>query len=214
MIPEYDVTPVIDIDYATLRIPTAYQVVEGFAIVRDYEALIDVGWDEARECVETEARWLARAAEASTADEFDRILSGAAEEEQPDDFDWIFRYLDVGVAGLTLVLSAAHYATCYSCRAHPSRGAGMPQVTMAADPQRARVLADHAVRAGCGAESTEGLVCVYAASVEHLHAMAEMILVSQAEMERIPEPSWRPRVQEYLDYEGPDDFEWSDDEID
>jgi hypothetical protein len=82
-------------------------------MVRDYQALIGVGWDDARECVEAEARWLARAAKAPNADEFDRILSGAAEEEQPEDFDWLFRGLDVGTAGLTLVLSAAHCATCY-----------------------------------------------------------------------------------------------------
>jgi hypothetical protein len=90
----------------------------------------------------------------------------------------------------------------------------MPQVIMAADPQRARVLAGHAVRAGCGAESAESLICVYAASAEHLHAMAEIILASQAEMNRLPQPSWRPRVQEYLNCEDPDDFEWFDDEID
>jgi hypothetical protein len=76
----------------------------------------------------------------------------------------------------------------------------MPEAIMAADPQRARLLADHAVRAGCGAESAEG-VCVYAASVEHLHAMAEIIFASQAEMDRLAPPSWRPRVQEYLDCE-------------
>lgn len=213
MILKCDVTPVIDVDYATLRVLTAYQVIEGFAVVRDYEALIDVGWDDAGVCVEAEARWLARAAKAPTADEFDRILSSAAEEESPDDFDWLFRGLDVGVAGLTLVLSAAHYATCYSCRTHPGRaGRHMPQVIMAADPQRARVLAGYAARADCGVESAEGLVCVYAASVQHLHALAQIMLASQADLERLPQPSWRPRVQEYLDCEDPDDFEWADEE--
>jgi hypothetical protein len=61
---------------------------------------------------------------------------------RPDDFDWLFRGLDVGVAGLTLVLSAAYYATCYSCRTHPDRaGYHVPQVIMAAESQRVRVLA-------------------------------------------------------------------------
>ncbi len=95
VIPQYDVTPTIDVDYARLRIPTAYKVVNSFAVVRDYEPLIDVEWDDARQCVEAEARWLDRAAQASTAEEFDRILASAPGEESPDDFDWLFRYLDI-----------------------------------------------------------------------------------------------------------------------
>lgn len=157
VIPQYDVTPTIDIDYTRLRIPTAYKVVNGFAVVRDYEPLIDVEWDDARQCVEAEARWLARAAQASTATEFDQILASAAEQESPDDFDWLFRYLDVGVAGITLVLSAALYATCFSCRVHPGIvGDHVPQVIMAAEPQRVRVLASYAAGADCGVEKHGG----------------------------------------------------------
>jgi len=215
VIPECDVTPTIDVDYASLRVLTAYQVVEGFAVVRDYQPLIDVGWDDARECVEAEARWLDRAAKAPTAEEFDQILAGAAQEEAPDDFDWLFRGLDVGVAGLSLVLSAACYATCFSCRTHPSRaGDHMPQVIMAAEPQRVRVLARHAERAGCGVENMEGgLVCVYSASVRHLHALAQAMLDARAKLEELPPPAWLPRVQEYLSADDTDEFEWTDDEI-
>lgn len=214
VIPKCDMTPAIDVDYASMRVPTAYQVVNGFAVVRDYQPLIDVEWDDARECVEAEARWLDRAAKASTAEEFDRILSTAAAEEAPDDFDWLFRGLDVGIAGLTLVLSAAYYATCFSCRTHPSMaGDHMPQVIMAAEPQRVRVLAGYAARAGCGVENAgDGLVCVYAASVEHHHALAQAMLAARAELEELPQPSWRPRVQEYLSDEDSDEFEWTDDE--
>lgn len=213
MVPEHEVTPVIDIDYAALRVPTAYQVVEGFAMVRDYQALIGVSWDDARECVKAEARWLARAAKAPTADEFDQILASAAEEEQPEEFDWLFRGLDVGVAGLTLVLSAARYATCYSCRTHPGHGAGIPRVMMAVDLQRGRVLAEYAVGAGCGVESAGGLISVYAPSVGHLHTLAQTMLAARGKLEELPQPSWYPRVREYLDCEDPDDFEWADDEI-
>jgi hypothetical protein len=185
------------------------------AVVRDYQPLIGVGWDDARECVEAEARWLDRAAKAPTAEEFDQILSGAPEEEAPDDFDWLFRCLDVGVAGLALVLSAACYVTCFSCRTHPSRaGDHMPQVIMAAEPQRVRVLAGYAAHADCGLESMEsGLVCVYAASVEHLHALAQALLAARAGLEQLPQPAWLPRVQEYLSGEDGDEFEWADDEI-
>jgi leader peptidase (prepilin peptidase)/N-methyltransferase len=213
VVPEHEVTPVIGIDYATLGVPTAYQVVEGFAMVRDYQPLVGVSWDDARECVEAEARWLVRAAKALTVGEFDQILSSAAAEEQPEDFDWLFRGLDVGVAGLTLVLSAARYATCYSCRTHPGHGAGIPQVMMAADPQRGRVLAEYAVRAGCGVESAEGLISVYAASVGRLHALAQTMLAARGELEELPQPSWYLRVREYLDCEDPNDFEWAHDEI-
>jgi hypothetical protein len=165
--------------------------------------------------VETEAQWLARAARASTAEEFDRILAGAAETESPDDFDWLFRYLDVGVAGLALVLSAARYATFYSCRGHPSiEGERVPQVIMAADPGRVRVLAGCAARIGCGVESMEdGLVCVYAASVGHIHSLAETMLAARAELEGLPSPSWHPRVHEFLACEDPEEFEWTDSEM-
>jgi len=89
----------------------------------------------------------------------------------------------------------------------------MPQVIMAAEPQRVRVLAGYAARADCGVESAgDGLVCVYAASVENLHALAQTMLAARAELEELPQPSWRPRVQEYLGCEDSDEFEWTDDE--
>jgi hypothetical protein len=90
----------------------------------------------------------------------------------------------------------------------------MPQVIMAAEPQRVRVLAGHAEQARCGVESMEGgLVCVYAASVRHLHALAQAMLDARAELERLPPPAWLPRVQEYLTGDDSDEFEWTDDEI-
>ncbi len=85
---------------------------------------------------------------------------------------------------------------------------------MAAEPQRVRVLARYAARAGCGVESMEdGLVCVYAASVDHIHSLAETMLAAQAELAELPPPPWRPRVQEFLDHEDPEEFEWTDDEM-
>jgi hypothetical protein len=43
LIPRHDVTPAVDIDYAALRVPTAYEVINGFTGNREYEPLIDVG---------------------------------------------------------------------------------------------------------------------------------------------------------------------------
>jgi hypothetical protein len=170
---------------------------------------------DARECVQAEARWLDRAAKALSAEEFDQILSSAAEEEAPEDLDWLFRGLDVGVAGLSLVLAAARYATCFSCRTHPSRaGDHVPQVIMAAEPERVRVLAARAEGVGCGVESMDGgLVCVFAASVRHLHGLAQAMLAARAELEKLPSPAWLPQVEEYLADEDSDEFEWTDDEI-
>jgi hypothetical protein len=167
-----------------------------------------VGWEQARECVEAEALWLDRAAQAATTNEFDSILGNAPGVESPDDFDWLFRYLDVGVAGLMLVLSATRYATCYSCRGHLRIAyERTPQVIMATDPERARILAGHAARAGCGVESiSEGLLCTYAASVDCLHSLAQRMLAAQAELAVLPPPSWFPRVEQYLASDDPEQF--------
>ena len=65
--------------------------------------------------------------------------------------------------------------------------------------------------AGCGVENGgDGLVCVYAASVEHHHTLAQAMLTARAELEELPQPSWCPRVQEYLSDEDSDEFEWTD----
>jgi hypothetical protein len=57
-----------------------------------------------------------------------------------------------------------------------------------------------------------GLVCVYAASLKHLHVLAQALYAAHAELERLPPPEWLPRVQEYLACDDPDEFEWTDDE--
>jgi hypothetical protein len=82
VLPTYSVEPVIDVDDADLKVLTPYQVVNGFAVVRDYEPLIDIRWDEARECVEAEGRWLRRAMAAEDAAEFDEILGNAPRAQQ------------------------------------------------------------------------------------------------------------------------------------
>ena len=76
---------------------------------------------------------------------------------------------------------------------------------MATDPERARILAGHAARAGCGVESmAEGLLCTYAASVDCLHSLAQRMLAAQAELAVLLPPPWFPRVQQYLASDDPD----------
>src|SRR4051812_36144016 len=70
--------------------PSAYEVIHGFAVVRDYRPLVDVSWEQARECVEAEGRWLDRAAAATDEEGFEAVLESAPEEESPEDFDYLF----------------------------------------------------------------------------------------------------------------------------
>jgi hypothetical protein len=75
--------------------------------------------------------------------EFDEIL-GAAPEEARDDIDRLFGCNDVGVTGLVFVLSAAGYATCYSCRGHADLACErVPQVPPAPWGARAMVALEY-----------------------------------------------------------------------
>lgn len=193
MFPSYDVNPRINTRANSHRGLTAEDIVEGFSLVRDYEPQVHVTWDEAAETLEAEARWLRIAAQAETADEFDRILNDAPEIEVGDDGDYAFRGLDVGVTGLTLILSAAHFATCYSCRGHagPAVSNHPPQVRLAADRERLDLLIDYAERAGCGVDNDhEGLVVVYAMTSLHLHELAKQVAADRSRFEAIDEPDW------------------------
>lgn len=213
VIPVYEVVPEIDVDEAALTSLTAYGVVYGFSVVRDYEPLIDIRWEEARRCVEAEARWLQWASGAQDAVRFDEILEAAPDEEAPDDFDWLFRGNDVGVAGLVLVLSAAGYATCYSCRGHAKlAGTPVPQVRLGTEPERLRLLVRYVRQAGCGMTvDGDGLASIYARSVSEPHALARLMLGDHTVFETLAPPPWRARAMEAL--EMGDDFERNDDEI-
>lgn len=214
MIPVYEVVPEIDVDGTTLKRLTVYGVVYGFSVVRDYEPMIDIGWAEARECVKAETRWLQRASAAQDAGTFDKILAAVPDEEARDDVDWLFRGNDVGVAGLVFVLSAAGYATCYSCRGHVGlEGTRVPQVRLGTEPERLRLLVGHVRQAGCGlAVDGDGLVTIYARSVTEPHALARHMLDDRLVFEALAPPPWRARAMEAL--EMGDEFEWNDSEID
>lgn len=212
MVPSYDCLPVIDVDEKTLRRLTAYEVIFGMSVVRDYRPLIDVTWDEAQESAEAESRWLERAARAADAAGFDAVLVEAPEAEAGDDFDWLFRGNDVGAAGLVLALCAAGFATCYSCRGHADlTGAPVPQVRLGTEPERLQVLARLADQSNCGLETHDGLATVYARSVSDLHQLAQLLLDKRAVFDELPSPPWRVRAMEALDRG--EDFEWDDDEL-
>lgn len=212
VIPTYDTTPGIRVQPSALRRLTPRDVVEGFSIVRDYEPMIDVGWDEAEECLLAEAKWLKRAAACRDAVEFDEVLSAAPEEEAGDDFDWLFRGVDVGVAGLVLVLTAAGYATCYSCRGHAGlMTERVPQVRVGTEPERLELLIGYAERASCGLDmDTDGLVTAYGSSVIDLHRFAQLVYDDRGLFTSMTDPPWREEAMEALDRG--DDFVFDDED--
>ncbi|MBC6451304.1 hypothetical protein [Actinokineospora xionganensis] len=211
MIPTYDVVPRIQVLPAALTRMTPRRVVEGFSLVRDYEPQFDITWEEAVECLDAEAKWLERAATTQDAKEFDELLYSASEQEAGDDFDYLFRGMDVGVAGLVFVLSAAGYATCYSCRGH----AGImteraPQVRLATEPDRLQLLVGYAEHAECGLETDdEGLVTAYAPTVMGLHKLARLMADDRAVFETMENPSWLAQALELQDRQ--EDVEPDDD---
>lgn len=188
---------------------TPRRVVEGFSVVRDYEPQVDITWEEAVECLGAEAKWLDRAAASRDAEEFDELLYSAAEQEAGDGPDDLFRGMDVGVAGLVFVLSAAGYATCYSCRGHAGIMTDrVPQVRMATEPDRLELLVGYAERAECGLETDgDGLVNAYAPTVLSLHKLARLMADDRAVFEAMEAPSWLARALASRD----EDFEWDDD---
>lgn len=213
VIPAKDIDVDIRVDESRLKTLTPIGVVEGFDWVDGYQSLIGITWDEAQQYVDAEARWLERAAAAQNAGEFDEILESAPEEEAPDDFDWLFHYIDVGVAGLVHVLSAAGYATCYSCRGHARHVSEpiAPQVRLGTEAERLRKLVSYADRAGCGLDlDGAGLINVYARSVSELHALARLMLGDRAVFDALQPAPWRARAMKALEHG--EDFEWDDDE--
>lgn len=210
MIPTYDVVPEIEGDSKLLRVLTARDIVDGFSLVRDYAPLIDITWAEAEDCVAAESRWLQLAAHAADPEQFDEILYSAPDEEAPGDFDWLFRWNDVGVAGLVLALSAASFATCYSCRGHAATGGRpIPQVRFGTEPERLNQLIPYIGDAGCGAlVDNDGLVTVYAQSVAEMNRLARMIVAAREVFDVLDAPPWQAVALEAL--AAGDDFDWGD----
>lgn len=201
VIPTYDVVPRIQVQPAALKVLTPRRVLEGFSVVRDYEPQLDITWEEAVECLDAEAKWLDRAVTCQDAEEFDELLYSAVDEEAGDDFDYLFRGMDVGVAGLVFVLSAAGYATCYSCRGHANiMSERVPQVRLATEPDRLELLVGYAERVGCGLETDgDGLVTAYAPTVLGLHRLARLMADDKAVFEGMEDPAWLAKALEVQD---------------
>lgn len=99
-----------------LLVLTAEEIADGFAMVRDYEHLNTFSWSDVEESLQAERSVLDRAARrARTESEFEDMLV-AAEHEAFDsgERDLVWFGLDIGAAGLVLVLCAALGVAFYS----------------------------------------------------------------------------------------------------
>jgi hypothetical protein len=100
--------------------------------------------------------------------------------------------LELGVAGLTYVLSAVGFRTAASCRAHPASGwTPYPVVLFGAHKWRAIVLSEYAAEAGCGIGQDRGMLSVYGPSIQNLMRLAEAVFVERARFKSAPSASRR-----------------------
>ncbi|WPO72383.1 hypothetical protein [Streptomyces sp. KN37] len=203
MIPEFDVEVGFDYELADLKADlTARKVATGFVEHHDYRCLGLPSWEEAEACLLNEAEILERAARSSAPDGIEEILSAV---EEADDVEFAevmsaFRWNDVGVAGLSLALSAARTATFYSCSSGlDNHHADYPMVGVVPDAERAALIAELAERTGCGVGQQWGRWYLYAKSVTALHALGQAVLERREAFDAMPQPTWVEGLEEELE---------------
>lgn len=206
MIPAFDVEIRHDYDVAGLRTDlTSEQVASGFTDHHGYESLGLPSWQDVAECLSAEAEILAQAAQSSAPDGIKEVLD-AIDDEDGDgvefaEFMAAFYGNDIGVAGLSLALSAARGATFYSCSSglDSHHHAEYPMVGVVPDVRRAILLAELAERAGCGIGQQWGRWYLYAESVSAMHALGKLILEQRDAFDALPEPKWVDGLTEQLE---------------
>ncbi|MFF4699858.1 hypothetical protein [Streptomyces chattanoogensis] len=203
MLPEFDVEIGYDYELVDLRTDlTAEKVAAGFVEHHDYRCLGLPSWEEAAECLVREAEILERATRSSAPDGIEEILTAVEEE---DDMEFaelmsVFHWNDVGVAGVSLALSAARTATFYSCASGlDNHHADHPMVGVVPDLQRAALIAELAEGAGCGIGQHWGRWYLYAKSVTALHALGQSILEHREAFDALPQPAWVEGLEEELE---------------
>ncbi|MBK5990421.1 MULTISPECIES: hypothetical protein [Streptomyces] len=203
MIPEFEVEIGYDYELVELRTDlTAEDVAAGFVEHHDYECLGLPSWEEAAECLAREAEILEQAARSSAPDGIDTILVAVQEEDDVGFAELMseFRWNDVGVAGVSLALSAARTATFYSCASGLGHHhAKYPTVGVVPDAERAALLAELAERAGCGIGQQRGRWYLYARSVTAFHALGQSILKHREAFDTLPQPGWADGLEEELE---------------
>ncbi|MBI0375177.1 hypothetical protein JBE27_02515 [Streptomyces albiflaviniger] len=205
MIPEFDVDISRDYDMETLRTGlSAEDVARGFTDHHGYECLGLPSWEEAAACLKEEAAFLERAEKSGAPDGVEAILH---ELQEADDvayaelMAYTFRWNDVGVAGLSLVLSAARIATFYSCSSglDEHHHAEYPVVGAVPDPERASLLARLIEEIGCGVDQKYGRWYIYGRSIKDMHGLGRTVLAARDAFDARPQPSWAEGLAELLE---------------
>ncbi|MFC9232574.1 hypothetical protein ACFTZI_27005 [Streptomyces decoyicus] len=203
MIPEFDVEISYDYELADLRTDlTAEEVATGFVDHHDYQCLGLPSWEEAAECLDREAEILKRAACSSAPDGIEEILNAVEEEDDVEfaELMSVFHWNDVGVAGVSLALSAARTATFYSCSSGlANHHAEYPTLGVVPDAERAARIAELARRSGCGVGQLWGRWYLYAKSVTAFHALGQSILEHREAFDALPQPTWVQGLEEELE---------------
>lgn len=145
-------------------------------------------WDAATSTLTTERELVDQADRASdTPEQFEDLLADAQAEHVEDDWS----PLDLGVAGLVMVLNAAGFATTSSCRVHAGgRPFGeYPFVIATGDEQRIAALQPLARQAGAGmSEGPQGEgFGLYAPTIRVLMELAALIADARSTFEDLPE---------------------------
>lgn len=104
--------------------------------------------------------------------------------------------LEIGVSGLTHVLSAAGCLTAASCRSHVTdrSWSDCPVVFFAAPAWRLAILADLIRDAGCGLDADRGMLKIYGRSVRNTHRLADLIVRERRRFRKRPDSAVAKRA--------------------
>jgi hypothetical protein len=204
MIPEFDIEIGYDYELAELRSDlTAEDVAGGFTEHHDYHCLGLPSWAEAEECLAREAEILERAASSDAPDGVEELLDEARETDDLGYFDLmcVLQGNNVGVAGLSLALSAARTATFYSCSGGTDdHHADYPMVGVIPDAERGALIIELAKLEDCGVGQRWGRWYVYGRSVTALHALGQAIIKHREAFDGLPDPTWVEGLAEELEH--------------
>jgi hypothetical protein len=174
-----------DVNLAVLRQPDLDLVLNEDAWwlpYRDYMPMWGATFAEAQECLAWERDLVVRLPQRTQQAE-DELLS--RDDIEPD----LSAGLDLGMGAAVFALSAAGCATLVSCSGHFGEGRWIefPTVQFAADAARVEILLQIAESADCGmTDSYEGLVEVWARTIDEMLDFAEGVIARQTDFEALP----------------------------
>jgi hypothetical protein len=212
MIPTYDVTPVVPSPLPACDMPKHDDISEeGFGGFRGTWFIGRAHMRGAEETLRRETEvldWLDRVSR--DADMFEKLALAIENQDAdvfsddavtqdvrdglnelavpPSEFDPLGG-LEVGVAGLSVALSAVGCLTAASCRSHATENSwsDCPVVFFSAHAWRVEQFAGLIAAQDCGLDSDRGMLTIYGASVRDTHRLAEQILADRARIWRRPE---------------------------